>query len=259
MKITFSILLFLVCSVSLAQSPEQETQKDSLEPYTRSYHLATDYNLQDQLVSQYANNGAMVRTFDERYEGVKGSPFLLNEFMPGVLIHTSGQSYENLHIRYNVFKQEVEYKNIGSSKNLVIDAQDVRLIILKDRLSKQDFIFGKREIILQKGRAPQSQHFITLHDQGSTLLVQLEKTFVKADYKGAYSSDKKYDEYRTDFAYFLRPKNQDDFIRVRLSNTSLLKALTDQKSALKDFVKAEKLDIKIEGEAVKLLEFYDSL
>jgi hypothetical protein len=259
MKITFSILLLLVCAVSIAQPPEQETEKDSLEPYTRSYHLATDYNLQDQLVSQYANNGAMVRTFDERYEGIKGSPFLLNEFMPGVLIHTSGQSYENLQIRYNVLKQEVEYNNIGSSRTLVIGAHDLRLIILKDRLSKQDFIFEKRNINMQQGRAPQSPHFITLHDHGSTLLVQLEKTFIKADYKGAYSSDKKYDEYRTDFAYFLRPKNQDDFIRVRLNNASLLKALSDQKSALKDFIKAENLDIKIEGEAVKLLEFYDSL
>lgn len=257
--VTLFLILIFSLSLSFGQNEEQEAKEDSTDRHKTNFRLPFDYNLQDQLVAQYKNNGAMVRTFDDRYEGVKGSPYLLNDFLPGVLIHASGRSYENLTIRYDLMKQVVEYKTLTNPTPLLIDAEELRLIILKDRKSKQDFIFERKEIALLKGREPEYQHFITLYDKGSTLLVHPEKTFSKADYQGAYSGDQNYDEYRTNFAYFLRPKGQEGFIRVRLNNASLSKALSDKKNEIKDFIKKERLDIDIEGEAVKLLEYYDGL
>lgn len=261
MKFPITLLFLFIFSFQpvWSQSVQKEAEQDSVISGPKFNRIPFDYNLQDQLVRQYKNNGAMVRTFDDRYEGVKGSPYLLNDFLPGVLVLHSGQSYENLQLRYQLMKQEVEYKTLTNPTPLVLDAEDIRLIIIKDKASRQDFIFEKKEVSMAKGRKPMYPHFITLYDKGSTLLVQPEKTFKKADYQGAYSSNKKYDEYKTYFAYFLRPKNQEKFIRVKLSNGSMLSALSDRKKELKAYIKAEYMDIDIEGEAVSLLEYYDSL
>jgi hypothetical protein len=255
----FSFILFF--SLSLAQDPETEevAPEDTIEHEMPPMHLSTEYDLQNQLVQQYGNRGAMVRTFDERYEGVKGSPYLLNDFLPGILVHFSGQTFDNLSLRYDLMKQEVAYVSTGMDNPLVVDARDLEMIILKDRRSQRDFLFKHRTIEMTKGREPQYDHFIDLYDQGSTLLVQPEKTFIKADYQGAFSQGQEYDEYRTEFAYFLRPKGQEGFQRVKLNNASLLKALSDQKKALKTFLKEQDMDINIDGEAVQLLKHYDEL
>ena len=47
------------------------------------------------------SNGSMVRTFDDRYEGVRGSPFFIEEWAEGEIRGSNGKIYTDLQLKYN--------------------------------------------------------------------------------------------------------------------------------------------------------------
>ncbi len=60
-----------------------------------------------------------------------------------------------------------------------------------------------------------------------------EKTFIEADYKAAYSADRRYDEYESFNKYFI--KGADNvFHQIQLNKKSLVKIFPDKKEMIND-------------------------
>ncbi len=60
-----------------------------------------------------------------------------------------------------------------------------------------------------------------------------EKNFIEADYKAAYSADRRYDEYQTYNKYFI--KGTDDIFRqIQLNKKSLIKIFPGRKDIINE-------------------------
>jgi hypothetical protein len=93
----------------------------------------------------------------------------------------------------------------------------------------------------------------------STLYKVYEKEFVRANYEGAYSADRKYDEFADKSSLHISTEDDPVLTKIRKSKKQVLAALPGAEKELSAFIKSEKLDLKSEEDLVRLLRYYDSL
>ena len=139
-----------------------------------------------------------IATFDNRYEGVKGSPFLFDEWLPGILYldFENGNKSEvrEIKIKLDVFKQFVYANPNGSNQVLQLDKdiEKVKIFQEDDTLTYyMQNVNGKLKVTER----------LTMNEP--LLIKAYHKVFREADYQGGYSADRKYDEYKSDDNLFI--------------------------------------------------------
>ena len=86
-----------------------------------------------------------------------------------------------------------------------------------------------------------------------------QKEFVRANYEGGYSADRKYDEFADKSDLYISRQNDEKFYKVKKSKKQILEAFPGTEDEISSYIKAEKLDLKDEEDVIKLLKYYDSL
>ena len=74
-------------------------------------------------LNQIASTGdptQVIRQYDERYAGVKGSPYLLEEFNPGKVKLKSGKLYFSQFINYDCVHDELVFKKDAASPEMIV-------------------------------------------------------------------------------------------------------------------------------------------
>ena len=167
--------------------------------------------------------------FDERYEGVKGSRMLFDTLLPS-FVKVKGQDYfiqleADIEAEANLLK----YRNPSNNKFYALGTDMITAIVFK---SNDQFLSFKTTAGLPFEKALKDQKFCqVLYSSKPALLKIAYKVLVKADYKGAYTSDTRYDEYKTDYKYYL--KGPDSlFHQVKLSKKSLAKLYPEKKELI---------------------------
>jgi hypothetical protein len=167
--------------------------------------------------------------FDNRYEGIKGSPRLSDTLLPSLLRIKGQDSYFELKSDIDLVQNSVIYSHPNTGKLFVIPCNIVEeLIIARDG---QDLVFrttyGKtfeKEL--------KDQKFIQILNDGDYQFIKMPvKILVEADYKRVYSSDRRYDEFQAkDRYYLLGPDNV--FYQIQLNRKSVLKIYPDRKKII---------------------------
>jgi hypothetical protein len=177
-------------------------------------------------ITPYSTGGV---GFDTRYEGIKGSPAFFDKLMPS-LIEIKGQSsFLQLESNLDLMKNILIFNYPKTSKLVSIpseivnevrvnsDGKELVFRVTREKDFEKDIKDGKFYQVLKEG----PYEFIKLPI----------KRFIPADYKKAYSPDRRYDEYTTDNWYYLM--GQDSiFHQIRLTKKSLIKFFPDKKESI---------------------------
>lgn len=257
--VQLSIALFSL-SVSYAQTRDTtNTNKsggsNSATPLNQRNSYET-YQSTNQIVG--AGPNGMVNTIDNRYEGLKGTPYFLPDWLKGQIEMTTGKNYTNVPLKFNAHKQQLMLlRTSPRNDSIIIDANQVKRFTLAGT-DGQTFLFDRLPTAKTNDQALKDGYFLVLYEGKNTLLKRIAKTFKPADYKNPYAIDVRYDAYQNAFSYYLLKPDQ-TLTKVKLSDKSIIDALGDRKDELKAFSKQENLLFKTDNDAILLLKKYDSL
>ncbi|WP_424961978.1 hypothetical protein [Ekhidna sp.] len=163
MTFTLSILLFLFLSFCKAQN-------------------ITSYQ-GEQTVQDIRGSEIVVRSFDTRYEGIKGSPFLFSEWAVFKIVD-GGNEYD------------IEAKLEANESKIIYKINNQLFEKSLNQLDNLYLILGKKTIPIVYLNKYKTGLIIENDKQEYQIVVV--KQLRKANYKGAYSQDRPFDEYVTE-------------------------------------------------------------
>jgi hypothetical protein len=140
-----------------------------------------------------------IRAVKPRYEGVVGTPYFSEKPISGNVVVADGRKFTGF-FNFDWMDNTPMYYKKEASSYMIIDNMVVTQLNLDysydslisfDRLKKADgsFFFGERLGQIDSAR----------------IYLSIEKTLKKADFSGAYSAGKKYDEILNEYNYFICP------------------------------------------------------
>lgn len=194
-----------------------------------------------------------VKTFDNRYEGVKGTPYVFKEFRQGEIFLKSKNKVTVKELNYNCVENEIAFIDPATKVTRLMNRFRVDLFMIHDGTEMITFIPVKLKADAETIFAQ------ILYNKGSMVYKVYQKEFVKANYEGGYSADRKYDEFVDKYSLFFMKQGDHILYKARKSKKQVIAAFPGKESEISSFIKSNKLDLKKEESIVKLLEYYDSL
>jgi hypothetical protein len=214
--------------------------------------VSSEENLRN--ISRSANM-VMTTNMDELYEGVKGTPYLFNIWKQGDIFLKDSSLIKDINIKYNIYTDDVLYLNSKSGDSLIIDRPRIDAFEIQGDSPADLLLF--RDIRLKPGSKDKSTFARVLYDGQTKFLIKYTKNFIKADYKGAYTAGRRYDEYTDNSQYYIMKDNE--LNRIKLNKKAIIKVLADRENEVKSFIDKEGADLDSENDVISLLEYYDSL
>jgi hypothetical protein len=240
----FNILLFLVflCSYTLVA---QKATTEQLQVF----------NLQDNFdaISNLTESWVGGQGFDNRYEGIKGNPFLFDDWYPAN-VRIKGQLFEDTKVSYKVnLEKKLVVARYESGKYSSVRLAAFDEIHIKKGNTTSIFAIVYPEGL--EGNNEEAKVCELLYDGSYRLLKQHLKLIKKADFKQAYSTDVRYDEYQSSHLYFIQ--NPDgELQKVKLKKKAIAKAFPELEKKMNTFAKKYKDG---EGDEARIAAFLKSL
>ena len=183
-----------------------------------------------------------------KLKGVDGSPFLSEDWKPGVVNLINGNSIKGLTYRYNVYRNEMSF--LYQEKEYAIGAPDS---IKEMNLSGQRFIFGQ---VMQNNIIERS--FFEVATEGkATLLVKYYIEVIPANFNVALNSGNPNDQIVVKERYCL--KLGGNIVPIDKKGKLILTALSDKKTELAEFIDKEDISLKRRDGLLKVISYYNTL
>lgn len=249
------LLLTSLCIGGLVSAARAQTTTPPASQTTQS-RSPVGYDAQvnlNALAGATGNGNGVVRSFDNRYEGVKGSPFWVDQWLPGEVELNNGNKITNVQIKFDALGHMLYLK---TPRN---DSVKLGEAFVKRFTAKQDDAPQTFQRLSNAGDALKTKLVRVVYEGKYSLAELIQKNMQKADFKGAYSSNVRYDEIYAENAYYLiRPDGTSE--KVKLNKKSIIGALGDAAGPKVDeYAKTNKLDFKNESDLVKALTFASGL
>jgi hypothetical protein len=245
MKLNFFTILFVLCTtMSFAQM---------------GTILSTPRELDSNPKRVIRAGRLFMDTFDGRYAGTVGSPYLFEEYFKANILLETKEFFQNLDIKYNVFENNFLYIN-SDSTTFLVEAQYVNYIELYHETLNKPIRLAKLEGISVLDPKMVLRFFVILYNGNKIKFASLPgKEFIKADFQGSgYSSTRTYDEFVNKKSYYIKRTNG-SIDKINLNKKNLLNSLADKVSEIKTFINNEKVDASTEEGWVKVLAYYEKL
>jgi len=233
--ITFGLLITISSAAQNVTAPEGYEAKENLRELGSTDGTGT------------------VQTFDNRYEGVKGSPYVFEQFRQGEVFLKSKKKVLIKELNYNCMENQIVYLDPATKVTRQMNRFKVDLFMLHDGTEMITFVPLKLEDDAETIFAQ------ALYNKESMVYKVYEKEWVKANYEGGYSADRKYDEFVDKYSLYFMKKGENVLYKAKKSKKQMIAAFPEQEKEISSFIKSNKLDLKNEESLVKLLEYYDSL
>ena len=151
-------------------------------------------------------NQGVVQTFNERYEGVKGSPFLYDQWIRGRITVRNGHTFENLKVKYDLYHDEIRVKRQDGA--IVIPEKSSVQWFTLDSTTTRVRRFVRVDYLENYRKFPYNHFAEVLYEGKSTLLALYNKSLIRADYRGAYNANRPYDKFsEVAISYYLIAPN----------------------------------------------------
>lgn len=196
----------------------------------------------------------IIRKFDNRYEGVVGSPFYYEEWLEGTVVMENDRIIDDIKIKYNMYEDELIVLQ-PKSLSYYIDKKGVRSFTLQFPDGRKD-IFKKYQ---QIDKPEQSQYFRAVYMGKINLWEHTKVIFEKANYQGGYSSDKKYDEFKQYSELYYTSAGMQNPAKIKSTSNAISKIFPDNGELIKEFIKSNLLDLRKKENIVRIFEFYEQL
>jgi hypothetical protein len=198
---------------------------------------------------------AMFRTFDGRYQGVKGHPYFINQWLKGTLVSKKGKKTDYL-IKFCNYTDDVYTRSSETSDSLLANKTLISEFTITDEAGKT-YLFRK----LPPNLLPHNkkEFFQVLYESEKYKVLALrKKNVVKADYKDPYSSGKPYDLI-TDYSEVFLQKSDQTIQEIKGGQKAVIKLIGADADKLKEFIKQNDLKVKEEADLVRLIEYASGL
>lgn len=195
----------------------------------------------------------VVSTYNAAYEGIKGSPFIFEDWQDGAVLQNDSILYKGLSLKYDAYKDELLYLNTRNNTPMVMDKNDITSFTLAGSDISSSKVFVK---IPYDGK----KVFMQLIYEGKKIdfLKQYVKMLREADYQGAYNADRPYDEFVEGDSYFLRLKSG-EMEKIKLNRNNIIKSFPDKQQELKSYAKKNDMKLNNEQDVIKLIKYYKTL
>lgn len=195
-------------------------------------------------------NTSMFRTFDNRYEGVKGFATVFEDFVYGNVNMTSGERAEGQELNYDAVTNELIVRSRIYKKVLAVRHDLVVSFELVD--DKGDTLFFKK---VMEGKA---FHHVVYESKRMNMYIKYGKSVLKANYGGAYNANaRNYDEFTEDNV-FLFSKEGEALEAIKPGRKAFEEKFPNQKDLIKKYFKDNKPDMKKYRDIQAFLTFLDS-
>ena len=199
-------------------------------------------------------NGAPSISFDGRYEGVRGTPYLLAAWMKGELQLASKATVTDATLKYDV-NQRLLLLLRAPKDSIYLDMNKVEGFVLRDptKPAARSFrrYYDAPDPVLRR------EYFEVLAPGNYSLLKLQRKTLQKANYAGAYSADRRYDELIDQTDYFLH--TADGRLQpLKLNQKALLTALPEHAAKIQAELKKRPAP-RTEADFVALIPWLNTL
>ncbi len=183
-------------------------------------------------------------------ENIEGSPYLSNDFAQAPIYYGS-ENAGTLFYRYNAYNEEIEIKQ----QNLAEEAikalgrdKKIKIIVNGKAMSFKTFI--------DKTGKTQNGYLTLLQDGDYKLYKRLNVTFKegkKAENTFVKNTPARFSQFEE---YYLEAEGSNKIEEIELSNKKLLNLISgNQQSALKDFMKENKIKLKDENDLYTVFQF----
>jgi hypothetical protein len=193
-----------------------------------------------------------VKTFDTRYEGVKGSPNVFENWHTGEVYMRNKGRIAIERMNYNCFQNEIVYMDPDSYQPMILDKYlvDFFRIFNEDTLMFVSVTFpGETEPVFAQ----------VLYNTNSQVYKVYKKEYLQANYGGGYSADRRYDEFVTKYDLYFRKHNEDVLYKLRRPVRRIKTAFERHSGEISSFIKSNSLKFRNEEDLVRLMAYYDSL
>lgn len=167
--------------------------------------------------------------FDNRYEGVVGSSRLFDTLLPSLLNIKGEDYYLKLESDIDLIRNTVIFLNPKTRKLNWIKTDIVNELVITE--NGKEMVFRTTEGKNFEKEMKEVRFFQVLKDGPYQFIKIPLKDFIEADYKGVYTSDRRYDEYKTEYKYYIL-KPDSIYYQTRLSKKSLIKLFPDKKQLI---------------------------
>ena len=220
----------------------------------QNVNVPKDYEAKENLRELGSTDGTgTVRTFDNRYEGVRGTPYAFEEWYPGEIFLSSKQKVSINMLNYNCFDNEIAYKDPDTKEIRLMNRYVVDLFQIR--------VEGEpRTFVPLKLKEDEEAVFVqVLYDQGSRIFKLYKKEFLKANYEGGYSADRKYDEFVDKYDLLIIKEGDNTIFKLKNSKKYIISMFPDREKEITSYIKANKPDFKEAAAIIDLMAYYDSL
>ena len=193
-------------------------------------------------------------TFDNRYEGVKGSPFIMERWYEGILRTNNNEQVKVPQLNFDrhshslCFREETEGETSILNKYLVpsfmlINAQGDSLRFYLDRVPGES-----------------DQVYLEQIHKGSCLLgLDRAKELVPADFEQVYSQDRRYDEFKDKPVYYLKLETGGQYLTIKKSRKKSAQLFGDFAQEVLKYLKTEDINLATREGVLAMVLYYESL
>jgi hypothetical protein len=246
-------LFILVCMVSITFSRAQ-TAVPSADNASMNSFAKTDELKRSLIPSRQATG------FDNRYEGVKGSPFLFEDWLEGALTLNDSAVVRD--------KMQYKFELINNTIWLKLGTGEERILYNKELLALELTAKDGRKYVIKKVKLPdvtEKNHFsiVLFENEQYTLVKDMKKIFRKANLedKGIVTVGNAYDSFEEITKYYLKAGGKTYFEEINLKKSKLMALMPkSHEKMIEKYCDQQDISGKLkDAEAVKLLAYFSSL
>jgi hypothetical protein len=210
---------------------------------------ATDYTEAD--MNMLNPNRMLLRTKSAGAYGTKGSPYVFSDFKKGNMYYSNQQRVSNILLNYDCHNNQLVYTTDGSV--YLLNSSQINFF---EAFTGGDTVMLFEQVFVENLK---KRIFLrVLYNENSILYKRYYKDFKEADYGGAYSQDRRYDEYHDREAFYIKTGEKELQV-LKPKKKFLLELLGDKNGELEKYLKQEKPDLKSDEGLVQVIQFYDSM
>lgn len=208
----------------------------------------------NQFLQKFAHTGVgIIQTFDTRYEGVKGSPYLFPEWQKGAVIVSGMDQAMPLLLNYDCVNGQLLVR-MADGEPSSLSPSHINAFMIEDSEAPEGYAYFVSDL----GPKGEKIYFQVLYNEESVLYKLPVKHFKAADYQKAYSPNRRYDEFVSDIQYFIK-KGDGQPEKVKTNAKAVAGMFADKAPEIEGFIKKNKLKLKTDEELTQVVSYYDSL
>lgn len=229
-NIIYNILIFtFLCTPLLAQ----HSSNDGTERFQKEEHRSEDRGL--------------IRVYDDRYEGVVGSPFLFEKWPCGYYINENGNKIGILKLNYDAYKGELIAERKGEAGFVVLNEKDISSCVFEMEPENVKFV---------KVEAEDGTKYLELvYEQNEVKVLKHHvKILMGANFRQPYSPDNRSDQFVNKTYYFVDWGN--GLEPFKLNKGSIKKTFKAKPFNVEQIAEMHNFNFKEEKDVVNLFKLY---